>query len=78
MRTTETQSTLSDGGRKWIWRHEESGVAVFWVLVLGRVILHGDSLFDGSQCTRVASAFLNWVKKEGTLSPETCLGASGL
>ena len=47
-----------------IWRHMETGAAVSWVPVNGHAILAGDPLCDQSQYTKVASAFLKWLKKE--------------
>ena len=47
-----------------IWRHMETGAAVSWVPVNGYAILPGDPLCDRSQYTKVASAFLKWLKKE--------------
>lgn len=49
--------------RNRIWRHGETGAAVSWVPVHGHAILPGNPLCDESQYTKVASAFLNWLKK---------------
>lgn len=50
--------------RNRIWRHGETGAAVSWVPVHGHAILPGNPLCDESQYTKVASAFLRWLKKE--------------
>ena len=47
-----------------IWRHMETGAAVSWVPVHSHAILPGDPLCDPSQYTKVATAFLKWLKKE--------------
>ena len=47
-----------------IWRHMETGAAVSWTPVNGHSIQAGDPLCDQSQYTKVAAAFLKWLKKE--------------
>lgn len=50
--------------RYMIWRHMEIGAAVAYVPADGYAILPGDTLCDPSQYTLVATAFLEWLKKE--------------
>ena len=49
--------------RNRIWRHGETGAPVSWVPVHEHAILPGNPLCDESQYTKVASAFLNWLRK---------------
>ena len=60
----DSSNTSWTDDRFQIWRHLETGAAVSWVPVNGHAILAGDILCDPSQYTKVATAFLKWLKKE--------------
>ncbi|KAK3167619.1 hypothetical protein OEA41_010746 [Lepraria neglecta] len=52
--------------RNQIWRHKETGAAISYVPTNGYAMMPGDPLCDQSQYTKVASAFLNWLKKDNS------------
>ncbi|MCJ1450145.1 hypothetical protein MMC28_000474 [Mycoblastus sanguinarius] len=63
-----TNTSWTDDRYK-IWRHRETGAAISYVPVKGFAVLPGDPLCDPSQYTKVASAFLNWLKKQTNYKP---------
>lgn len=60
----EASNTSRTGDHNWIRRHGKVGAAISWVPIYNHARLPSNPFCNESQYTKVASDFLNWLKKE--------------